>query len=167
MIEDSTTKKSFKVVSMFYTTILFALERRFISMVRSKIVQSRNRSSGFNVLYHNFFHFKAMAHTNDMIEDCTIKESFEVLTMFYTTILFIWKWMIKVSGTTQDRITNENSNNDSVQIFYFLRKNLHSWYYSGSYNRRTLFSRHLFNFFAYLELQICVCGRTEDPIHDE
>ncbi len=49
----------------------------------------------------------------------------------------------------------------------FLGKRLHSLYYSGSYNRRTLFNRHLFNFFAYLELQICVGDRMEDPIKDE
>ncbi len=44
--------------------------------------------SGCNVLYHNFVHFEAKTPTNDVIEDCTNKESFEVVAMFYTTILF-------------------------------------------------------------------------------
>ncbi len=46
--------------------------------------------SGFNVLYHNFVQFEAKTPTNDVIEDCTSKESFEVVAMFYTKILFTW-----------------------------------------------------------------------------
>jgi hypothetical protein len=71
---------------------------------------------------HCFVNFRAKIYINHRIEDCTTKESFKMLAMFYTTILFTWKWMFKVSGTTEDCITNENFNNDSVQIFYFLRK---------------------------------------------
>jgi actin-related protein len=91
MIEDYTTKESFEVISMFYTTILFTLKRMLISMVRSKIAQIKNRSSGCSGLYNNFVHFEAMAHTNDMIEDCTTKELFESGGIFFTTILFALK----------------------------------------------------------------------------
>ncbi len=125
MIEDYTTKESFEVISMFYTTILFTLKRMLISMVRSKIAQIKNRSSGCSGLYNNFVHFEAMAHTNDMIEDCTTKELFESGGIFFTTILFALKWMVKVSGTIEDPISNEKFNNNSVQIFYSLRENIY------------------------------------------
>ncbi len=55
-----------------------------------------------------------------MIEDCIAKESFEMAVLFYKTTLFALKWMVKVNDTIQDRITNENFNNYSVQKFYSL-----------------------------------------------
>jgi hypothetical protein len=46
--------------------------------------------SGCNVLYHNFVHFGAKIHINGMVEDCTTKESFKVVVMFYTATFSVW-----------------------------------------------------------------------------
>jgi hypothetical protein len=47
MMEDYTTKESFQVVVMLYTTILFTFKRMLISMVWCETAQSRNHSKLF------------------------------------------------------------------------------------------------------------------------
>ncbi len=45
MTEDYTTKESFQLVVMLYTTILFTFKRMLISMVGQKIAQPKNHSN--------------------------------------------------------------------------------------------------------------------------